>query len=507
MRTAIYLRLSRDDGNDAESNSIKNQRDLLRKYALDNELGQVEEFIDDGISGTTFERPGFKRMCDAIEAGSINVVVCKDLSRFGRNNAMVSYYTELYFPEKSVRFIAVLDNIDSDKGDDIVMPFRSVINDYYARDVSRKCRSVKRSISLKGGHTGSKAPYGYVKDTPTTMIVDPAQAVVVREIFRLLSEGTPVLSIAKSLTAAGIPTPAGEIKAWSFCSVRNILRHRAYIGEVVGQRYTTRSFKIKKYIERPESEWIIIPGMHEAIVTTEQWEIAQNHFKNQKHVGRPRKETSSIFVGAMICHECGKRLVRKMQRNMYYFMCQGLNCTTHYIREDKLEEVVLREVNKQIKEFDENSYKRDNRAIQRMRKALDKYERRENEIREIIKRIIEKNTLGVLEDGMYEEMMQEYQQERITVENGINATRAELASDPKMNAMAFAKLLGRFTKMPILRKDALVLIEKIVVSEAKRMHMRKGREQMIEIYWKHIGLLDDGVMVGDDFDGEFESDE
>ncbi|GHU78983.1 hypothetical protein AGMMS49992_30470 [Clostridia bacterium] len=188
MKTAIYLRLSRDDGNDSESNSIVSQRGLLRKFVLENDLGQIEEFVDDGISGTTFERVGFKSMIAAIEAKRISMVVCKDMSRLGRNNALVSHYTEIYFPERNIRFIAVNDGIDSNNLDDVTMPLRSIMNEYYSWDISRKIHSSKVNQAHKGEFLGNTAPYGYLKDGKH-LIVDPVHAPVVREIFEMAAGG------------------------------------------------------------------------------------------------------------------------------------------------------------------------------------------------------------------------------------------------------------------------------------------------------------------------------
>ena len=515
MNTAIYMRLSRDDGSDSESNSIGNQRELLRKFAIENDLGQIEEFVDDGISGTTFERAGFKRMLAAIEAKRINVVLCKDLSRLGRNNTLVSFYTELYFPEKHIRFVAVNDNIDSDKGDDLVMPFRSVINEYYARDISKKCRSVKRSLAYKGAFQGSVAPYGYINDSPTTIVVDPVHMPIVQEIFKKVASGWTAFSIMKDLRTRRIPTPlettncVAEPKCnWQACTIRYILSNRAYIGDIVGQRFTTKSFKVKKYIERSESEWVVVPGMHEAIVTPDIFEKVQKYLKAPKRGGRPRQaETISIFAGILYCNDCSKHMVRKRSKNSYYYSCAGhdakgylgddRSCSTHYIREDNLTEVVRREINRQIAEFRASNYTRDANSIKLLNHSLDRYEKRAEELKEIIKRLIEKSANGVLDNRTFDEMLYEYQTERQAVENSINTTRIELAADPKLSAKSFAEMLKQFKPMRVLSKDVLILVDKIIVHEADGHHQRKGRTQLVEIHFKHVGLIGDSVMVGD----------
>jgi hypothetical protein len=286
------------------------------------------------------------------------------------------------------------------------------------------------------------------------------------------------------------------------------LSNRAYIGDNVGQRFTTKSFKVKKYIERSEGEWIIVPGMHEPIITQEVWDKAQEHLKSPKRGGRPRlADALSIFAGIIYCHDCGNRLVRKRTKNHYYYSCTGHDtkgylgndkpCSTHYIREDLLSDVVCGEINRQLDGFKVSTYTRDTNATRRLNHTLEKYGKRNEELKTIIRRLIEKNAKDIIDDNTFEDMMHEYQIERQAVENGINSTRAELASDPKLNAKASAEMLKRFKPMNVLSKDSLALIDRLVVYETDGRHQRKGRTQLVEIHYKHVGLIGDAVVVGE----------
>jgi len=270
ITAGIYCRLSRDDGGDAESNSIGTQRDILRRYAAEHRIILRDEYIDDGYSGTSFERPDFKRMITDIESGKITTVLCKDLSRLGRNNAMIAYYTEIFFPDHGVRLIAVNDGIDSAIGDNEIMPFKSVINEYYARDISRKIRSSIRSHALKGAFCGSHAPYGYVKnpDDKHRLIVDEEAAAVVRRMFHMAADGFGVHQIARALSEGKtlIPTMYKYCQLgyksnrfdenyphdWRTTTIKRMLESRVYVGDIVNHQCGNKSFKNQKLVAYPE---------------------------------------------------------------------------------------------------------------------------------------------------------------------------------------------------------------------------------------------------------------
>jgi len=327
---AIYCRLSRDDGGDAESNSIVNQRDILRRYAAEHRMILRDEYIDDGFSGTSFDRPDFKRMLADIEAGQINTVLCKDLSRLGRNNAMVAYYTEIFFPDRDIRLIALNDGIDTGLGENEIMAFKSVINEYYARDISRKIRSSIRSQALKGAFCGSHAPYGYIKspDDKHKLIIDEEAAAVVRRMFQLAAGGRGVHQIARALSQEHILIPTMYkyyqlgCKAnrfdedypydWRATTIKRMLESRVYVGDIVNHKCGNKSFKNQKLVTYPESEWIIVEDMHEPIVDRDLFDRAQQLIKIKQRGNSLGLE--NIFLGILKCKDCGANMSHQAYR-------------------------------------------------------------------------------------------------------------------------------------------------------------------------------------------------
>ena len=320
---ALYLRLSRDDGGDVESNSIGNQRAILQRYAREAGFDLFDEYVDDGFSGTTFERPSLKRMLADIDDGKIGIILCKDLSRFGRNNAMVSYYTELFFPENDIRFIAVNDGIDSATGDNEIMPFKSVINEYYARDISKKIRSAYKAQALKGAYTGPVPPYGYMKspDNKYMLAPDPETAGVVRRIYEMAASGCAPYTIARTFTEERILVPNAYDKKksnfgfktlytidtdWSPTSIRGIIKNEVYLGHMVSQKQSTKSYKSKKLIRLPEEDRIRVENTHAALADQETFDLANKCFRSKR---MPNKlGFVNIFVGIIKCADCGSGL-------------------------------------------------------------------------------------------------------------------------------------------------------------------------------------------------------
>ena len=298
-RTAIYCRLSRDDG-DGESMSIGNQREMLTKYARDNGFFVYKVYVDDGFSGTNFERPQFKEMISDIEDGKIDIVLAKDQSRIGREHLQTGYYIEMFFSEHNIRFIAVNDGVDTAKGDNDFMGMRNIMNEFYAKDISKKIRSARKILAQKGYYTSPYAPYGYKKDPidKHRLIPDENTAPVVQKMFQMALGGMNPYQIANVLEKEELLTPRMYINhtrggferfvdkehpyAWYPITVANILRNRVYVGDFTGQKGSTRSFKSKKRIRVPEDEWIVIENTHEALVDRETFEIVQKMVKIKK---------------------------------------------------------------------------------------------------------------------------------------------------------------------------------------------------------------------------------
>ena len=320
----LYCRLSRDDGGDAQSNSIVNQRELLRRYACENDMKIYDAYIDDGYSGTGFDRPSFQRMLADIESGKINTVLCKDLSRLGRNNAMVAYYTEMYFPDHTIRLVALNDGIDTCHGENELMAFQSVINEYYARDISKKIRSSIRSSALKGEFGGSHAPYGYVKSPGDKhkLVIDEEAATVVRRMFEMAANGQGVHQIARALSEDKIliPTMYKYVQLgyksnqfdenyphdWRATTVKRILESRVYAGDIVSHKSGNKSFKNQKLVAYPESEWIVVENMHAPLVDRGLFGRVQQLIKLKQRKNSLGLE--NIFLGLLKCADCGANL-------------------------------------------------------------------------------------------------------------------------------------------------------------------------------------------------------
>lgn len=379
-KPALYIRLSREDGDREESDSIISQRELLTEFTeTQADMSTPKLYTDDGFTGTDFNRPEFRRMVDDLRAGTVNCVIVKDLSRFGRNYVGVGEYLEQVFPLLNVRFISVNDHVDSfldpRSVNNLVVPFKNIINDEYCRDISNKVRS---SLDLKrrqGKFIGSFASYGYRKDPDDHghLLIDEQAAAVVRDIFDWFVGGMSVLSIAKQLNAMGIPNPSAYKRQqgmnyqhpasdkldglWPDSSVRRILRNRLYTGTMVQGKNRIKSYKLHVSEAVPEDEWITVEATHEAIIPRELFERAQSLFERDTRTAPTKKEVY-LFSGFLRCADCGKAMNRKLisqpYRNYHYYICSTFKkqhsgaCTKHTIRSDRLEQAVLEALRHQI---------------------------------------------------------------------------------------------------------------------------------------------------------------
>ena len=372
FRVGLYMRLSREDGDKEESSSVTNQREMLKRYVSEQEnFFIVKEYADDGYTGTNFDRPGFKQMIEDIEAGIIDTVITKDLSRLGRERLGVGHYTEIYFPEHNVRYIALLDNIDTyfDAGMNDMAPFKGVINDMYVRDISKKIRSSLIERKKAGNFLGVTAPYGYQKDPNNKfhLIINEKEAEVVKRVFRLYLEGNGLTKIAQILTKDGVPVP-GESRnigktrktalysSWKQTTIRRILDNRVYLGELVQFKRRKINYKSKRRITVPEEERYICRGTHEAIIDEESFNAVQNILKKNKSFKGTKHDY--LFKGLLFCSECGARLnvtysnyaLKKYGEYRYTTICYSYSrlysdiCTRHSNSIPELEEVLIKHI-------------------------------------------------------------------------------------------------------------------------------------------------------------------
>ena len=524
---ALYCRLSRDDNMDTESNSIQNQKKILQKAAKEKGYADTLFFVDDGITGTTMKRPGFQKMITAIEAGYISAVFVKDLSRLGRNYIEVGKLTEEFFPEHDVRLIAVSDGVDSDEGDNEFTPFRNIMNEWYAKDISKK-RKIVNKMKGNAGIPLSQPPYGYIKnpDDSRFWVIDPEAADVVRRIYDMALEGYGLAEIANALGADGIVNPTYywrskgvnrsgskstlEPTKWGHTTVKKILTLQEYCGDVINFKSYSKSYKMKRRIENPEENRAIFLNVHEPIIDRATWEKVQTMQKGTRRKKPTVTQEPSVFSGRLKCPECGGNLnfhFNQKNHDIKYFSCQNHNsglrkCSaTHYIRLDFLEQVVLYEVNR-LAAF-ANEYEHDfgktmlgrsakvaenDRA--RKQRELNALLTRDKELDMLFERLYEDNVAGKIDDARFARMSKRYEQEQGEISAKIKALRLELekAEGQQMDMEDYLQMVRRYTHVTkITQRMVSELIDHIDVYHAEK---RDGvTNQRIVIHYNCIGIM------------------
>ena len=525
--TALYPRLSHEDELQGESNSISNQKRILENYAKQNGFNNLKWYTDDGFSGANFQRPGFQAMLADIEAGKVGTVIVKDMSRLGRNYLQVGFYTEMLFPQKGVRFIAVNDNVDSasEGMDNDFTPLRNLFNEWLVRDTSKIIKAVKRSKGMSGKPVTSKPVYGYVMDEDENFIIDEEAAPVVQQIYQLCLAGNGPTKIARMLTEQQIPTPGtleyrrtgstrryhpGYECKWATNTVVHILENREYTGCLVNFKTEKPSYKVKHSVENPVEKQAIFPDHHEPIIDTETWERVQELRKQRK---RPnRYDEVGLFSGILFCADCGSVLYQQRYQNATRkqdcYICGSYkkrtrDCTAHFIRTDLLTAGVtdnLRKVTsyaakhearfmKLLIEQNEDGGKRRNAA---RKKELEAAEKRISELSAIFKRLYEDSVTGRISDERFTELSADYEAEQKELKERAAAIRAELskAQEATVNAEKFMNVVRKYTSFEELTPTLLrEFVEKIVVHECS--YDENGtRRQDIDIYYSFVGKVD-----------------
>ena len=521
---ALYVRLSRDDENEGDSNSIAHQIEILTKYCKDHGITNYKVYKDDGFSGTNFNRPGFKQMLADIEAGLVGTVIVKDMSRFGRNYLEVGLYTEIRFPKMGIRFIAVNDGVDSDNQfDNDFTPFRNIINEWYAKDTSKKIRDVFRTKGLAGERLGGVAPYGYLIGPEGKLIVDEETAPVVKEIFRLCVEGNGPGKIARILRERKIPTP-GTIEferkgftryyrpdnpyKWTTQSISWILDRDTYLGWTTNFKYSKVSYKSKKQVINPPEKRVTFKDTHEAIIDLDTWEIVQKA-REQRH--RPmRQDNMALFSGVLFCAECGTRLYvfrsSSQGQNGTAYICGHYRgrkkCTSHYIREVVLKELVLQNLQRVVgyAQLDEAEFA--NRVManklslqidehDKAKKRIAKAERRIKELDTIIQRLYEDSVSGKITDERFIKLSATYEKEQAELEQSVSDLRDILkqAQAEAVNIDSFLQTVRKCTAPSELTPAILhEFVDKIIIHEADKSSGK--RRQQIDVHYNFIGEID-----------------
>ncbi len=539
----LYGRLSQEDELKGDSNSIQNQRMLLEKYARENGFTNEKFLYDDGYSGTNFNRPAWNDVMKLIENGEVETLIVKDLSRLGREYLQVGYYTEIYFPQQGVRFIAVNDGVDSlySETNDFT-PMRNYFNELYAKDSSKKVRIVKRAQAERGELLGGRPPYGYKRDENIRkgIVPDEEAAGVVKRIFGLCAEGKGPNQIARLLTREQVLTPTNYYYrktgashasldttrpySWSGSTVTGILDNKTYLGHMAGLRSTTLSYKNKKLIRHPESEQILVENTHEPLITQELWDIVQDVRKHKKRTPKQMDEPN-MFSGLVYCVDCGKPLVlhraHTMEAVKNNFMCYTYKkkgkdvCSAHYIRELDLTQIILDDLRRvthfaRQKErlFAEYINRKNSaelrREINTVQKELESMRRRNKELTVLFKRLYEDNVLGRVTNEQFRILSGDYNVEQKELSAAIpeKESRLENLKASAANVEAFIEKAKRYTEISELTPEILRLfISRIEVGERGEKYSRTA-EQSIRIVYRDVGVMDSVEPVEENMDEE-----
>lgn len=526
-RAALYCRLSSDDAYLGESGSIKTQRALLTQYCKENNIPVYDVYTDDGFSGTNFERPAFKRMLNDLESHKANLVIVKDLSRFGREYAQMGMYIENDFEDWNIRFISIGENIDTLNGtDEILMPITNVINSQYAKECSRKTKQAHRALAKEGKFIGSRAPFGYIKDPKDRhhLLVDEEAASVVRSIFKMFCDGIGYVRMTKILREKKILNPQAYFNKnnpdyyksdywrqnfdWHATSIRVILNNPVYLGQTTFGRTKVKGKTKKKKVATDESEWIVVENTHEPIIDKETWNLAHDIMKNR------RRETKSgenqMFAGLVKCSDCGSAL--NVSRNAKTGKYTGFSCwvyknygkercTSHAIGYKTLYNIVLENIRRQaecasgqkekyLEMLKNQMAEKANQDIKSVKSKLKKITKRISQLEKILNKLYEDRALEKITEERYLSMNSNYENEynELKERKNVLSQQIEKIETTECNAETFTNLIEKYLNITELNARILnELIEKIVVHEKEIINGEKF--QMVEIYYKFVGIL------------------
>ena len=499
----LYIRLSREDDKTLESESIKNQKSLLLQYVNDNHLNLYDIYIDDGYSGTTFDRPSFNRLIKDIETNKVNMVITKDMSRLGRDYIGTGNLIEKYFPEHGVRYIAVIDNIDTLLDSEIndITPFKATMNDMYAKDISQKIKSSLKAKQKDGKWVGGKTPFGYIKDPKNKnhLIISEEQACVVKRIFKMALDGLTFFKIAKKLTLDGVKTPGQyyyceqkniNFGKWHPKSIKDILTNRNYTGDLVQNRRRKINYKVKKIVKNDPSQYIVVLNTHEAIIDRETFTEVQK--KIPKNVGRSEKKEHNLLDGLLYCGDCGHRISvqpRRKNDNRCYTICNYYRtymkeklCTSHCNNYDQLEQTIINFLKINYLNFIDKNKIMDNikeklnslNAIDNNKQTINLFEQKINQIN---------NNLDIIYLDKVNNIITEEQFNRVKVklQSELNLKKAQLHKLKKENQNKKAdkkkeEILNRhirnFLEMKKISRELVInLIEKIEIFKDERINV------------------------------------
>lgn len=520
--TALYARLSVDDAVEGDSNSIKNQKLMLGKYAEENRFKNVRYYVDDGYSGTNFNRPDFQRMIEDIKNGEISTVIVKDMSRFGRDHIMVGYYTQYVFPEADVRFIAIYDQVDSISGiEDDITPFKNILNEMYAKDCSRKIKAVLKAKGSNGKHLASRPPYGYIRDPENRdrWIIDEEAAKVVREAFNLCMQGYGPSQITRIFNERGYATPTvkknikwdytGGYDLWSRATVCNILQTVEYLGHTVNFKYYKKSYKSKKYYANDRNDWVIFENTQEPIIDQATFDTVQKLRESKRRpsdMGEP-----SALSGMVYCADCGKKmyLVRSVcKRHTNHLCCSSYRkaklatCTYHRIAVDAITEMILDDLRftvqfakehkkKFLEILEQKSETATRKELSANLKELEESEKRIQSLDKIIQTLFENKVEGTISEERFLKMSESYEQEQRQLEEWVKFLKSAVDKSKAQsnNAQLFMAQVNKYSDFTELTPEILrAFIDKIYVHEKEKID--GITRQTIEIVYNFIGSVE-----------------
>ena len=529
--TALYCRLSRDDELSGESNSITNQKSILSKYAKDNNFQNIKFFVDDGYSGTTFTRPAFMEIMELAEQGKIGTIIVKDHSRLGRNRLVVGQLLEEDFVRLNIRYIAIMDNIDSSKGLNDFLPIQDWFNEMHTKNISQKVRAVLKNKGESGISLANNVPYGYKKDEndKTKWLIDEPSAEVVKEIFNLFIQGHGTCEIARILRKRKILTPS-EYSAsittnsnnqeyqykWCGTTVAGILDRQEYIGDTVNFKCTTRSYKDKTRVKLPKEDRKVFKNTHEPIIDEYTWNIAKQLRNNRKKPTRSGKK--SIFSGLLFCNDCGKKMYFqspvKDLKNKDHYRCSSYKhdtslCTSHYISDKILQVIVLENIQRvisYIKSYEDlfiqeqlaKSAQDEIKKISINKKELEKAKSRIIEIDNLFMHIYEDNVSGKISNDRFRNLSFNYDKEQQELKIKIEQLSKDIENTEKKDTdiTQFISNVKKYTEITELTPEILnELIEKILVHQTEKIDGKKVQE--IDIHYRGVGIISFPVSLED----------
>ena len=524
--TALYCRLSRDDELQGDSNSIINQKAILKKYADDNGFGNTQFFVDDGYSGTNFDRPDWQRLIALAEDGQVATVIVKDMSRLGRDYLKVGYYTEIFFPGSDIRFLAINNGIDSaNQENSDFTPFINIINEFYAKDTSKKIRAVFKAKGESGKPLCTNVPYGYRKDPEdkTRWLVDEDAAAVVKEIFRLCVSGYGPTQIATEMSKRHILNPTAHAKSrgidvpdnrefcddylWCDSTIVNMLSRQEYLGHTVNFKTYRKSYKQKKRLEHDPSEWQIFKNTHEAIIDQETFDIVQRIREGRRRV-TPMGEMP-VLSGMLYCADCGKKLYQVRGRTLpqkEYFVCSTYRkvkggCSSHQVRNEVIEELLLTDI-RNITAFARDhedefvamvtkmSRSESERNLRDGKRELEQAQNRIRKLDDIIQRLYEDNLEGKISDERFSKMTANYEAEQSTLETRVAELQQLIAAEREraVNVDHFLALVRKYTDIQELTAGIIrEFVKRVYVYQAERIDGKKV--QRIRIEYNCIGEI------------------